>query len=383
MVLSWFPESGIGGVNQAVLNLIHTMREAGRYRPLLLVSSGQALPERKSHIGCEVIPLTLRTPDLPLDRPVIRVLAFLYHLPATLLSLRALVKRYNVQTFNCVFPDNECLNIVILKKLGLFSGKVVLWFHGNDIKTATEKRGLAAAAYRWMLRRSDGVVACSRGLLEDVLRFEPRCVRQSAVVHNAIDAGKFRARTAIEFSLPERLRNRPFLLNIAKFEHKKGQDVLIRAFERIADEFADLMLVMIGAPAGEQTVEIESIARDSPKSDRILMLENVPHEQIPAFLRAASLFVLASRREGLPFVLLEAGACETPIVATACIGVPEIVEDRITGRLVPVEDDQALASAMRDLLIDEGKRKQLATNMYRLVNEKFTWRSTYEKLIGL
>ena len=60
MVLSWFPESAIGGVNQAVLNLIHTMQLEGRYRPRLLVSNGHALPERAPHIECEVIPLRLR-----------------------------------------------------------------------------------------------------------------------------------------------------------------------------------------------------------------------------------------------------------------------------------------------------------------------------------
>jgi len=382
MVLSWFPESGIGGVNQAVLNLIHTMQEARLYRPLLLVSNGNPLPERAPHIECDVISLRLRTPDLP-DRPVVSLAAFLYRLPSTLLSLRALAKRCKVQTFNCVFPDNECLNIVILKMLGLFSGRVVLWFQGNDIKTAMEKKGLAAAASRWMLRRSDVVAACSAGLLEDVLRFEPRCVHNSAVVHNAIDVGRFRSGAATDYELPERLRDAPFLLNVASFEYKKGQDVLIRAFERIADEFPDLVLVMIGATVGEQTVELQRIARESPKRDRILMLENVPHERIPVFLRAARVFVLASRREGLPFAILEAGACETPIVATACIGVPEIVEDGVTGRLAPVDDDAALSSAVRDLLIDEPKRKQLAANMYRLVAEKFTWRAAYEKFIRL
>jgi glycosyltransferase involved in cell wall biosynthesis len=383
MVLSWFPESAIGGVNQAVLNLIHTMQLEGRYRPLLLVSNGHALPERAPHIECEVISLQLRSPDIPADRTVISLLAFLYHLPGTLLALRALVRRHNVQAFNCVFPDNECLNIVLLKKLRLFSGKLCLWFQGNDIKTAMEKRGFGAAAFRWMLRRSDVVAACSRGLLEDVLRFEPRCSHNSVVIHNAIDIEKFRAKAATDYELPETLQNAPFLLNVAGFERKKGQDVLIRAFERIAGEFPDLVLVMIGSSSGEATTAVRAMVQESPLRNRILMLENIPHERIPLFLQAARVFVLASRREGLPFAILEAAACLTPVVATACIGVPEIVQDGITGRLVPVDDDAALANAIRDMLTDEVKRKQFAANMYRLVNEKFTWRATYEKWVGL
>jgi len=383
MVLSWFPESAIGGVNQAVLNLIHTMQLEGRYRPRLLVSNGHALPERAPHIECEVIPLRLRTPDLPADRTVISLLAFLYGLPGTLLSLRALVRRHNVRAFICVFPDNECLNIVLLKKLGLFSGKVSLWFQGNDIKTAAEKRDLGAAAFKWMLRGADVVAACSQGLLEDVLRFEPRCAHNSAVIHNAIDIEKFRGKAATDYELPELLRNAPFLLNVAGFERKKGQDVLIRAFERLAGEFPDLLLVMIGSSSGEATAAVRAMVQESPLRNRILMLENIPHERIPLFLQAARVFVLASRREGLPFAILEAAACLTPVAATACIGVPEIVQDGITGRLAPVDDDAALASAIRDMLTDEVKRKEFAANMYRLINEKFTWRATYEKWIGL
>jgi len=310
-------------------------------------------------------------------------LAFLYYLPATLLRLRALTKRYNVQAFNCVFPDNEWLNLVLLKKLGLFSGKVVLWFHGSDIKAGAEKRGLGAAAFRWMLRQADAVVACSQGLREDVIRFEPRCTDNSKVIYNGIDVEMFRSGAATDHELPERLRNTPFILNVGRFDRNKGLDLLIRAFERIADEFPDLLLVMIGTTAGEETAEIRRIAGESPKKDRIIMIENVPHERIPDFLTAARLFVLASRREGLPFVILEAAACGAPVVATACNGVPEIVEDGVTGLLAPVDDDAALARAIRDMLTDEVKRKQLAANMYRLVSEKFTWRAAYEKWIGL
>jgi starch synthase len=226
---------------------------------------------------------------------------------------------------------------------------------------------------KWMLRHADRVVACSQGLLEDILRFEPRCAPRSAVIYNAIDIEAFQDTAEWTYQIPEQLRARPFLLNIARFEYKKGHDVLIRAFERVASHTADLQLVMIGGAVGDESAAVRQLAEASPCRDRILMLENMPHQRVPIFLRAALLFVLASRREGFPFVLLEAGAFRKPVVATSCIGVPELIEDGVTGRLAPVDDDVALAQSIEDLLEDEVKRNGLAENLHRRVQEEFNW----------
>jgi glycosyltransferase involved in cell wall biosynthesis len=175
----------------------------------------------------------------------------------------------------------------------------------------------------------------------------------------------------------------PFLLNVGRFEHKKGQDVLVKAFQQIADTFPDLLLVMIGASVGGESAKVREIVRQSGLEHRIVVLENVPHERIAVFLKAARVFVLPSRREGLPFAILEAGVCEAPVVGTACVGVPEVIQDRVTGRLVPVEDAGALAAAISDLLLDEAECRQLARNLHRLIKEQFTWKRAYEDYVRL
>jgi glycosyltransferase involved in cell wall biosynthesis len=113
------------------------------------------------------------------------------------------------------------------------------------------------------------------------------------------------------------------------------------------------------------------------------MLENVPHPRIGLFLKAAKLFVLASRREGFPFALQKAGAMKTPVVASACLGVPEIIEDGVTGRLSPVEDADALAGAIADLLRDDEKCRSVGERLYHLVAEQFSWKAIYQKHASL
>ncbi len=373
----------MGGVNQAVLNLIRVTKQDGRWQPFFLLSGGSALPGPAPHLACPARSLYLRAPDVPPGKMARSLLAFLVHLPATLAKLRRLLEEHRIRIVNCVFPDLACLHFVLLRRLGLFDGKVALTFQGIDSKNLTDKRGISRWLARWMLRSADAVVACSRGLLEEVLQFEPRCAKRAAVIYNAVDKQDFLGGTDWGYQLPQPLQDRPFLLNVARYEHKKGQDILIRAFEQIAGRFPDLMLVMIGAASGEESEISRKLVAGSPLRDRILRLENVPHEHIAVFMRSALLFVLASRREGLPFVILEAGALGVPVVASACIGVPELITDGQTGRLAPVDDADGLARMIEEVLTDEEERKRLSENLHRLVTEKFSWQASYEKYIAL
>ncbi len=380
-ILPWYPESPIGGVNQALLHLIDLMNSDGRRRPYLLIPDDRVIPPPVSHLNCPVLSLAIRSP-VSEDHPFRGPLAFLLTLPWTLVKLRGILRERNIQTINSIFPGVEYFALVPLKKLRLFTGKVVLTLQGNDIKIAMDSTGWHRRLVRWMFRRSDFVVACSRGIQEDLLRLEPACTRNSVVIHNAVDIDAFVSQIPAGFELPEPLRGGSFLLNVGRYEHKKGQDVLIRAFEQIAVDFPDLSLVMIGA-TGTDTDKIRELVARSPVSRRIFMLENIPHQQVPAYLKAALLFVLPSRREGLPFAILEAAACHKPVVAAAAVGVPELIEDRVTGRLVPVDDDHALAEAISDLVAHHELRAQVADNLHRLVRTEFTWRQAYEKYMSL
>ena len=332
------------------------------------------------YLDTEPYYLPFRDPAWPGNR--VRVLAaFLVTLPWTWWRLRAITRRQSIHLIICEFPDLGCLAVTLFKRLRLFPGQVILRLHGADIFTANQSRGLERFLWRLMYRTADWVVACSNGLRDDVIRLDVRLERRAIVIRHGIHIDSFRARSA-GYQLPETLQGRRFLLTIGRYEHKKGHDVLITAFERIAGRFPDLLLVLIGDTGSGTEVVTQRVA-ESPVHSRILMFQRLPNESMPVFLDAALLFVLASRREGFPIVLLEAGACRKPVVATAAIGTVDMIRDGETGRLVPVDDSEALADAIADLLEHPEKRDRLAGNLHRSMQEVFTWQRAYEQFVRL
>lgn len=383
LTLTWFPESGVGGVNQAIFNLVRVIKDDGRWQPRLLITSDVAIPASHPQLLCPAESLYLRAPDLPQKHLIRSLFAYLLNFPNTIKQLTKYLEVHNIRVVSSHFPETDSVNFALLRRLGLFKGKFILSFHGEDIRVLQRKHAFGRWIARWMMRNADALVACSRGLMDDLIAFEPRCAGRATVIYNAIDADAFYARMDASFQLPAELQGKPFLLNIARYEHKKGHDILIKAFEQLSARFPDLMLVTIGGSVGGESAAVRAMVEQSPARARILMLENVPHSKIGAFLKAAALFVLSSRREGFPFVLLEAGVAGTPVVAASCLGVPEIIENDVTGRLVPVEDPTALAAAVSDLLLNNAKRVRVAEALHRLVEQKFSWKAIYQKHLAL
>jgi glycosyltransferase involved in cell wall biosynthesis len=137
----------------------------------------------------------------------------------------------------------------------------------------------------------------------------------------------------------------------------KGHETLLAAVALLPE----LELRLIGDGSARQALEALVERLGIAKRVRFLGALRLP-EEIAAALGELDLFALASQAEGLPTAVLEAMAVGVPVVATAVGGVPELVRDGETGRLVPVGDPVALAGAMAELLGDAPRRARLAQN---------------------
>ncbi|MCC6188024.1 MAG: glycosyltransferase [Anaerolineales bacterium] len=148
------------------------------------------------------------------------------------------------------------------------------------------------------------------------------------------------------------------LVTLASFEPRKGQDVLISALAALPpDRRRQIELYLMG-----QVLDRRYYRRLQQKAGPglgIHLLGAVPHLEAMAYLAVADVFVLPSRDEVMPVALLEAMALGKPIVATTVGGIPEAVEHRASGWLVPPDDPGALAQALDHLVQDRALRHGL------------------------
>jgi glycosyltransferase involved in cell wall biosynthesis len=385
-ILSW-PFELTGGVNQTVRNLIVEFQNARERlgEPLALELTWPPKPGDAFPSGIQRLYLQMRSPHVK-GRAFSSALGFLLHLPATLLQLRRLCRTQRIGVLNMHYPDLEAVNLVLLKRFGLFDGEVVLSLHGSDIRSAMQETGLGRPIWRFLLRHSSAVVACSDGLKKEMLEFEPGA--KAVTIYNGIDVERFSAHSDPEFRWPPELKGKRIVLNVGQFEFRKGHDILLKAFRRVRDAHEDAALVLAGFP-GPTTEAVRNLIRDLDLSESVFYLGALAHEKIYDLLTHSTLFVLATRwrkgsmGEGFAIALLEAAAAKLPVVASASCGVEEIIHDGETGRVVPLEDDAALATAICEMLDHPEAARQMAEKLYAVVTEHFAWQKAAEQYAAL
>jgi len=153
-----------------------------------------------------------------------------------------------------------------------------------------------------------------------------------------------------------------FIGRDAAFEIK-GVPNLLRAFELVKRKIKDVELVLVGISREREIeqpgVKVMGVVRDRQRVGRLL--------------EDASLFVMTSLRDASPGVIREAMIKKLPCVASAVDGIPEMVVDGETGRLVPPQDPERLAEVLIELLQDEAELRRMGENGYQRALELFDW----------
>jgi glycosyltransferase involved in cell wall biosynthesis len=383
LALPWGLDA-IGGVTQVVVGLYDGIRGDGRLQPRLLVSSwGDLAPaESVDAGGRSIIKMRVRGPFAG-SSLWSGLLRYVVSLPRELLRIRRLVHRYGVEVVNCHYIGSSDFTWVLAKRLGVFGGRVILSLHGLDIRTIAAMRGLKRMMWRWALMQADAVVACSEGLAEETVAAFDLPRSQVVTIHNGVDAAKL-DQVAAQTPEPAPRPLGPSLLSLGTFERKKGHDLLLRAFSRVVKQHPRAHLTIMGRSA-ETTQSTLALIEELGLSAQVTARTDAPHAAALAALVHADMFVLSSRNEAFSIALLEAGALGKPVVATSVCGVPELIEDGVTGVRVPPEDVGALVDGILRLLGNRESAAHCGQRLRDLVNQRFTLEANsrnYLRLVG-
>jgi glycosyltransferase involved in cell wall biosynthesis len=182
---------------------------------------------------------------------------------------------------------------------------------------------------------------------------------QYRVVQNGIDTERF--------ALPRRpVGGR--VIAVGRLARQKRPDLLVHAAARLRDRHPEIEVLLVGE--GPERPAVERLVSELGLGGQVQLLGN--REDVPELLATAEAAVLASDYEGCPLSVLEAMAAGVPVVATHVGGVPEILADGSTGRLVEPGQPEALAAAIGDLLDDPVLRDSLGSEARRVARERFT-----------
>ncbi|BDV30491.1 glycogen synthase [Microbacterium terricola] len=205
---------------------------------------------------------------------------------------------------------------------------------GYAVSSEIEKTAYEAAA---------AVIAVSNGMREDILRSYPDLDADKVrVIYNGIDTQAWRpvddAALLAELGIDP---GRPSVVFVGRITRQKGLPYFLRAAERLPEGVQ--LVLCAGAPdTPEILAEVEGLVRGLQQTrEGVIWIDRfLQRDQLCAILSAATTFVCPSVYEPLGIVNLEAMACGAAVVGTATGGIPEVVVDGVTGRLVPIEQVQ-------------------------------------------
>ena len=266
-----------------------------------------------------------------------------------------------------------------------------------------EQLGGGYVASSWVertaLESADAVVAVSRGTRDDVLNLFDVPAERIHVIHNGIDAEFYRPDPATDALERHGIDpSRPYVLFLGRITRQKGIVHFLRAIEHLDPEIG--VVLCAGQPdTPEIAAEMEAgvAAARASRPGVVWIGEMVSREDARQLYSHAAVFCCPSVYEPFGIINLEAAACETPVVASAVGGIPEVVVDGETGLLVAVElreDDpmspvdparlaRDLASAINVLVADPARREAMGRAARRRAVEVFAWPAIASQTVEL
>ena len=282
------------------------------------------------------------------------------------------LERENVRHVHAHYASFPATMALIIAKLGrgiTFSITV----HAHDIQ-------VDRSLLRWKLREARFVRSISdfnRRFLEELYPAEAR--GKIHVIHVGIEPEQFASGTPAQ--------GIPKLLCVAAHKPYKGLPYLIEACRMLRDEGIAFHCDIVGH--GPMHDELAAMIRERGVEDVVVLAGPRPQEEVARMMSDATLFVLPSivapdgQMEGIPVALMEALASGRAVVSTTLSGIPELVENEVSGLLVPPADAAAFADAIRTLLADSERSSSMGSRGRDKVRAEFDLRDCVRRLVAL
>lgn len=282
-------------------------------------------------------------------------------------------------------PDVLHLNSSKIGLLGGLTGRlarvprIIFTVHGwafNESRPFLAKKFFLLLQWLTVLL-SHVTIAISRKTRNDIDSL-PGVIEKVFVVHNGVGQVDFIEKNIALKKLSEITNSNPkriIIGTISELTKNKGLDFLISACQNIEQDFS---VYIIGE--GEEKENLINLVEEKGLKDKIFFTGRI--ENAKTLLKAFDIFTLTSRKEGLPYTILEAGMASLPVIASRIDGIPEIIENGKSGILTRSGDVADITKALKYLIDKPDKRAQFGDALKTTVTENFSKEKMLEKTIG-
>lgn len=260
----------------------------------------------------------------------------------------------------------------------------LIYAHGNEIHALS---GEGWPKPRLALRQADRVIAVSR-FTSDLVQNAGVPPERIDLVHPGCDVTTLRP-------LPPRpdLRHRllgsragdQVILTIANLVARKGHDMVLRSLPHVIRQVPRVVYLIVGD--GPYRPELEDLTRSLGIQEHVVFTGQVPDEDIPDIYALSTVFIMPSRAqmelsdvEGFGLVFLEAGACGKPVIGGRSGGIPDAIEDGVTGFLVHPDEPGDVARALVGILTNPDLAARLGQQGRSRVVERFQWKHVADRI---
>ena len=270
-----------------------------------------------------------------------------------------------------------------------FHGRLAARLAGTPVVVSTlhnchnwAKNPILGNIYGANARLADHIIAVSDEVRDYAIQYSHIDPKKITTITNAIPLARFehnRSAGALirqEFNIP---LDSPVIGIIARLTKQKDHDNFLHAAQKILQVAPEAYFLIVGD--GALSTSLKSLAVSLGIQNSTIFCGN--RQDIPAVMAALDILVFSSRWEGLPVVLLEGLASSLPVVATHVGGVPGVIENGVTGLLVPPADSDALASSCISLVNDGALRERIGKAGYDHVQANYGMDGMVNKTISL
>lgn len=286
--------------------------------------------------------------------------------------VRELIKVYQPD----ILHSHYASSFGLIGALAGFSPYIIsVW--GADIYNFPEKSLLHRGIIKYSLSKADRILSTSNVMAKRTGKFTNKIIE---VTPFGIDIEKFRPIKSNSSDKDELV-----IGTIKTLEKKYGVEYLIRSFKLVKERLPEARLKLLIVGTGSLELKLKKLARDLDLESEITFTGFIKSDKIPEYHNMIDIYVAASTEDSESFgvAVLEASACGKPVIVSDAGGLPEVVENEITGLIVKKENPDVLADALEKLVINPELRRQMGERGRYKVLKEYNWEDSVDKMISI